>query len=405
MAKKTCFIISPIGDDGTDIRRHADDFLELLVEPALALFDFNVIRADKIARASIITNDIVEFVQQSDLCLVDLTFHNPNVFYECGRRHETGRPTIQLIKKGEKLPFDVAGVRTIEYDLSDPRTTLESVKNVQKFIGELDSTGSYGAQSSGVSLTTVAEALSRIERTLSSRVVTSNTPSGSSLTRKDLITMHPGQAFHKAIEQGDIESARFVLQRIRQYMGESSYVYALAVLAEAADESSKNELYALFPKLIENRSYQEIKIGIAGVKDFYTTTASFAKGIIELQDIVYLFTRDSDHPNDVRAFILNILQMLRYQEDQFSDALIDALKVVELAPEDNSYHYNLSLIYKKLEKYSEAADSALKYMAFADKHEPHHLKHVEDVMIRAGRGNELEALFSKIPRSEFATFS
>ena len=168
MEKKTCFVISPIGKDDSDIRKYVDDFLELLVEPALELFDFNVIRADKIAGASTtITNDVVGLVQRSDLCIVDLTFHNPNVFYECGRRHETGLPTIQLIKKGENLPFDVAGVRTIEYDLSDPRTTLESVKLIQKFVRDINITGSYGAQSSGVSLTSLAETLSRIERALS----------------------------------------------------------------------------------------------------------------------------------------------------------------------------------------------------------------------------------------------
>ena len=109
MKEKICFVISPIGDKDSDIRKHADAFLKLLVEPALGEFGFNVVRADQIATSSVITNDIVEYVQQSELCLVDLTFHNPNVFYECGRRHENGKPTIQLIKNGEQLPFDVAG--------------------------------------------------------------------------------------------------------------------------------------------------------------------------------------------------------------------------------------------------------------------------------------------------------
>jgi len=129
--KKTCFIISPIGPEDSDTRKTADDFLELLVEPALAKYDFVVTRADKIARPSTITADIIRLVQESDLCIIDLTNNNPNVFYECGRRHEAGRPFIQMVRKGDEgsLPFDVSGIRTVIYDLSQPRSVLESQKN------------------------------------------------------------------------------------------------------------------------------------------------------------------------------------------------------------------------------------------------------------------------------------
>lgn len=113
--KKTCFVISPIGEEGSDVRSMADDFLEILVEPSLQPFGFEIIRADKIATSSVITSDVIRYVQNSDLCIIDLTTHNPNVFYECGRRHENGQPFIQLIQKGDDLPFDVSGIRTINY--------------------------------------------------------------------------------------------------------------------------------------------------------------------------------------------------------------------------------------------------------------------------------------------------
>ncbi len=70
----------------------------------------------------------MRLVQEADLCVVDLTDRNPNVFYECGRRHETGKPAILVIRKGEKIAFDLAGIRTISYDLDTPRSTRESVK-------------------------------------------------------------------------------------------------------------------------------------------------------------------------------------------------------------------------------------------------------------------------------------
>ena len=109
--KKKCFVISPIGDDNSDIRKEADALL-WIASSALEKYNFEVIRVDQIARSTVITNEIIQLIQESELCLIVLTGHNANVFYEAGRRHETGRPFIQLIKKGESLPFDVASIRT-----------------------------------------------------------------------------------------------------------------------------------------------------------------------------------------------------------------------------------------------------------------------------------------------------
>jgi hypothetical protein len=133
----TCFVISPIGEDGSDTRRIADDVFDLLVEPALQPFHFSVVRADKIPGPSSITEDVIRLVQESSLCVADLTDKNPNVFYECGRRHETGKPMILIIRKGDKIPFDLAGIRTISYDLSDPRKTRECVLQMQEYVREI----------------------------------------------------------------------------------------------------------------------------------------------------------------------------------------------------------------------------------------------------------------------------
>ena len=42
-----------------------------------------------------------------------------NVYYELAVRHATRKPVIQLMQKGEPLPFDVAGTRTIIVDHRD----------------------------------------------------------------------------------------------------------------------------------------------------------------------------------------------------------------------------------------------------------------------------------------------
>ena len=54
-----CFYISPIGDEGSEQRKHADLFLGSIVEPALEEFGLRVVRADKIGEPGIITRQIL----------------------------------------------------------------------------------------------------------------------------------------------------------------------------------------------------------------------------------------------------------------------------------------------------------------------------------------------------------
>jgi hypothetical protein len=60
--------------------------------------------------------------------VADLTERNPNVFYELAIRHALRKPLVQLIKKGEAIPFDVAGTRTIYVDHRD-LDSVEAAKN------------------------------------------------------------------------------------------------------------------------------------------------------------------------------------------------------------------------------------------------------------------------------------
>ena len=41
-----CFIISPIGDEGSESRMHADEVFNHIIEPALRKFDIQPVRSD-----------------------------------------------------------------------------------------------------------------------------------------------------------------------------------------------------------------------------------------------------------------------------------------------------------------------------------------------------------------------
>lgn len=70
-------------------------------------------RADQISKSGLITTQIINQIIECPLVIADLTGANPNVFYELAIRHATGKPYIQLIEQGHRLPFDIGGVRTI----------------------------------------------------------------------------------------------------------------------------------------------------------------------------------------------------------------------------------------------------------------------------------------------------
>lgn len=111
---KKCFIACPIGTDDSKVRRNSDFLLQSIIKPALES-DFEIQRSDLISSTNKITDEIIGGLTISELVIVDLSTHNPNVFYELGYRHALERPTITMINKDENIPFDVSAYRTIYY--------------------------------------------------------------------------------------------------------------------------------------------------------------------------------------------------------------------------------------------------------------------------------------------------
>jgi len=116
-----CFVIGPISKEGSDTRKHADLLLNAVVRHTLesAEFGYQVKRADEDGDPGMIGDRVVTDILHAELVVADLTDLNPNVFYELGIRHATGKPTIHIARTGTPLPFDNVGHRTIFVDLAD----------------------------------------------------------------------------------------------------------------------------------------------------------------------------------------------------------------------------------------------------------------------------------------------
>jgi hypothetical protein len=126
--EKICFVIAPIGDPDSDTRKRSDQVLKHVIRPAATFCGYKAIRADEIDKPGLITSQVIQHVVTDPLVVADLTERNPNVFYELAIRHALRKPLVQIIRKGDSIPFDVAGTRTIYVDHRD-LDNVEAAKN------------------------------------------------------------------------------------------------------------------------------------------------------------------------------------------------------------------------------------------------------------------------------------
>lgn len=134
---RRCFVVGPIGDPHAandtperEAYEHHLGIFEQVIAPACEKYGISAVRADGIAHAGDINEQICRHVVESDLVVADVSGGNPNVMYELGLRHITGKPTIHIGEAGQ-LPFDIASIRTIRYQrtrshLAGARKEIES---------------------------------------------------------------------------------------------------------------------------------------------------------------------------------------------------------------------------------------------------------------------------------------
>ena len=113
-----------------------DHVYHKVVRPVLEAHCFSCNRADEIAEVGQIVDQIKGKIGESDLVICDLTFENPNVFYEIGIAHTLNKLTIMISQHPANIPFDVRHMRIIPYEdskigLLDLRDAL--AKSVQAF--------------------------------------------------------------------------------------------------------------------------------------------------------------------------------------------------------------------------------------------------------------------------------
>jgi len=93
-----------------------DGVWEGILQPSVPK-GFDTKRADELRQPGLIDRLYNEWLFDADIVLADLTFGNPNVYYELGIRQALSKKgTVLVACKGTKLPFDVRNQYVLNYD-------------------------------------------------------------------------------------------------------------------------------------------------------------------------------------------------------------------------------------------------------------------------------------------------
>ena len=134
--KKNCFVITPIGNDSSSIRRHIDGIIDQAIIPALEE-KYEIEVAHRKYEIGSINDRVIKSIYNSDLVIANLTELNPNVMFELAIRYSFGKPAIVIAEKNTKLPFDIIDENTIFY-INDPAGANDLKNSIKEFEANID---------------------------------------------------------------------------------------------------------------------------------------------------------------------------------------------------------------------------------------------------------------------------
>ena len=128
--RDTCFVITPF--DGW-----FNDYYDKIHKPAIKAAGLDPYRADDLYRSSPIIDDIWRFIKAAKIVLADLSYRNPNVFYELGLAHAIATPAILISESMDFVPFDLRPLRVLIYDKNKSDWGEELKQRITKAILEI----------------------------------------------------------------------------------------------------------------------------------------------------------------------------------------------------------------------------------------------------------------------------
>lgn len=119
----------------------ADDRLFEIISSAAARAGATAVRSDGLPHDKDILSGIHEAIRDASLVVADVSEANPSVMYEVGLAQAGNKPLILIAESSRSVPFDLAGLKVIIYDLHSPTEIMtrltkeiaEAIKNPGEF--------------------------------------------------------------------------------------------------------------------------------------------------------------------------------------------------------------------------------------------------------------------------------
>lgn len=399
MNKYTCFVISPIGKEGTDVYQDYKDLLDLIITPALEVYDMKVMRGDHAIMEDKIDTSVIKNIQDADICICDITEPNPNVYYELGRRDETGKPVMLLKRKGSSSnPVDIANRRYFEYDWDSRYGVREAQRSIREFVESLVEQG-FEARGKSATLGDIAETLGRLERkldrlsggtgsTLSAVPPVIDRSKGGEGSADDT---DPLTLFRYALMKRNVPLAENAMVRLQYRMEETTfYDVVVEQVASMGSDVAGKMLMDKAEEFFDNSavSFKKKTEYLGCLVNYLSRRDKEEEGIDLILKLCEQLENEADgeDPENI-VQIYNQQNRLYYgmytntDNTEWLDKAIEALnKALKISPEEFIY-FNLSICYKSYgdetqdKDYYEKARDAIDACLERDKKEdPDHLK-------------------------------
>ena len=130
-----CFVDMPFGqkpDLKSGVVVDFDQIYNKAIKPAIEECGLEALRGDEERTGGIIHGAMFARLLLAEFVVADLTLANPNVFYELGIRH-AAKPftTVPIYANVSALPFDVAPVRAVGYQLKKGKLTKAAAQKLK----------------------------------------------------------------------------------------------------------------------------------------------------------------------------------------------------------------------------------------------------------------------------------
>lgn len=400
MNEYTCFVISPIGKEGTDIYQDYKDLLDLIIIPALEVYDMNVMRGDHAITEDKIDTSVIKNIQDADICICDITEPNPNVYYELGRRDETGKPVMLLKRKGSpSSPVDIANRRYFEYDWDSRYGVREAQRSIREFVESLVEQG-FEARGKSATLGDIAETLGRLERKLDRLSGgTGSTPSvvppvidrnkGGEGGADDT---DPPTLFRYALMTKNVPMAENAMVRLQYRMEETTfYDVVVEQVASMGSDIAGKMLMDKAEEFFDNSavSFKKKTEYLGCLVNYLSRKDKEEEGIDLVLKLCEQLENEADGEDPVNIVqIYNQQNRLYYgiygntDNNEWLDRAIEALnKALKIAPDEGFLYFNLSVCYDsygdetgKREYYEMARDAIDACLERDKKEDSDHLK-------------------------------